>query len=145
MGPSTLTRLCRTFSWRQPYTLVERTSVGDEGDYPGLRVASSAGWNNGAAARVVARASAISSPMLDLLGWCDSQRLPKAVAVAKALKNTARVRARIAILSSGTRVLEALKQRTGLMRGLSTTVADACFAKPLDLEVDDAARHFCRA
>jgi deoxyxylulose-5-phosphate synthase len=83
--------------------------------------------------------------MLDVPGWCDSQRLPKAVAVAKALKNTTRVKARIAILSNGTTVLEALKRRTGLMLGLSTTVADPCFAKPLDLEVDGAARHFCRA
>jgi len=76
----------------RPHALVERTSVDDESNYSGLRVASSAGWNNSAAASVVTRASAISLPMLDVPGWCDSQRLPKAVAVAKALKNTARVR-----------------------------------------------------
>ena len=43
---------------------------------------------------------------------------------------------RIAILSYGTRLAEALKAATELeARGLSTTVADARFAKPLDLDL----------
>ena len=41
---------------------------------------------------VVTSASAISLPMLDVPGWLDSHRLPNAVAVVQALKNTARVR-----------------------------------------------------
>ncbi len=51
---------------------------------------------------------------------------------------------RIAILSLGTRLAEALKAADELAaRGLSTTVADARFAKPLDRELilDLAARH----
>ena len=44
--------------------------------------------------------------------------------------------ARIAILSYGTRLAEALKAANELdARGLSTTVADARFAKPLDLDL----------
>ncbi len=43
---------------------------------------------------------------------------------------------RIAILSLGTRLAEALKAAEDLFaRGLSTTVADARFAKPLDREL----------
>ena len=43
---------------------------------------------------------------------------------------------RIAILSLGTRLAEALKAAEELAaRGLSTTVADARFAKPLDREL----------
>ena len=52
----------------------------------------SAGWNHTAAAIVQHSANAISSPMLDRPGCGDSHRLPKAVAVVSALKNTARVR-----------------------------------------------------
>ena len=51
-----------------------------------------AGWNRTAAASVQTRASAISLPMLDMPGCLESQRLPNAVAVVSALKNTARVR-----------------------------------------------------
>src|SRR6266436_1060508 len=51
-----------------------------------------AGWNRTAAARVQSSARAISLPMLDMPGWSESQRLPNAVAVVSALKNTARVR-----------------------------------------------------
>ncbi len=43
-------------------------------------------------ARVVISDSAISLPMLDVPGWCENHRLPKAVAVVQALKKTARVR-----------------------------------------------------
>jgi 1-deoxy-D-xylulose-5-phosphate synthase len=47
-----------------------------------------------------------------------------------------RVGKRVAILSLGTRLGEALKAADGLMSlGLSTTVADARFAKPLDLDL----------
>src|SRR5208282_2912234 len=43
---------------------------------------------------------------------------------------------RVAILSLGTRLAEALKAADDLAaRGLSTTVADARFAKPLDREL----------
>src|SRR3982074_1138828 len=51
-----------------------------------------AGWNKSAAARVQASDKASSFPMLDVPGCLNSQRLPKAVAVVIALKNTARVR-----------------------------------------------------
>ena len=51
-----------------------------------------AGWNRTAAASVQTSARAISLPMLDMPGWSESQRLPNAVAVVSALKNTARVR-----------------------------------------------------
>src|ERR1700731_2394972 len=51
-----------------------------------------AGWNKLAAARVQTSDKASSFPMLDVPGCLDSQRLPKAVAVVIALKNTARVR-----------------------------------------------------
>ena len=57
-----------------------------------LCVAKRAGWNSTAAESVVTSASAISLPMLDVPGWCENQRLPKAVAVVQALKKTARVR-----------------------------------------------------
>src|SRR5262249_60115558 len=52
----------------------------------------SAGWNKTAAAKVHTRASAINSPMLEVPGWLDIHRLPKAVAEVIALKITARVR-----------------------------------------------------
>ena len=55
-------------------------------------VAKSAGWNSTAAESVVTSASAISLPMLDVPGWWENHRLPKAVAVVQALKKTARVR-----------------------------------------------------
>ena len=51
-----------------------------------------AGWNNTAAAMVQTSESAISLPMLDVPGWLERHRLPKAVAVVMALKTTARVR-----------------------------------------------------
>src|SRR5580704_8619176 len=51
----------------------------------------STGWNSTAAAIVHTSDSAISLPMLDVPGWFDSHRLPKAVAVVMALKITARV------------------------------------------------------
>src|SRR5882762_6837433 len=51
-----------------------------------------AGWNRTAAASVQTSAKAISLPMLEMPGWSESQRLPNAVAVVSALKNTARVR-----------------------------------------------------
>jgi hypothetical protein len=51
-----------------------------------------AGWNKIAAANVQTSDKASSFPMLDVPGCLDSQRLPKAVAVVMALKNTARVR-----------------------------------------------------
>ena len=51
-----------------------------------------AGWNKIAAANVHVSDRASSLPMLDVPGWFESQRLPKAVAVVMALKNTARVR-----------------------------------------------------
>ena len=60
----------------------------------GLRfpcVARSAGWNSTAAQRVVASDSAINFPMLDVPGWWENQRLPKAVAVVQALNRIARV------------------------------------------------------
>ena len=52
--------------------------------------------------------------------------------------------ARVAILSFGTRLSEVMKAREALMaRGISPSVADARFAKPLDRELilDLAARH----
>jgi hypothetical protein len=52
-----------------------------------------AGWNKTAADIVQSRANASSLPMLDRPGNWDSQRLPNAVALVKALKTTARVRA----------------------------------------------------
>jgi hypothetical protein len=51
-----------------------------------------AGWNSAADARVHSKDSARSFPMLDIPGWLESQRLPNAVAVINALKNTARVK-----------------------------------------------------
>ena len=56
-----------------------------------LCVASRAGWNNTAAERVVTSDRAISLPMLEVPGWCENHRLPKAVAVVQALKKTDRV------------------------------------------------------
>ena len=50
------------------------------------------GWNSTAAASVHKSDSASNLPMLEVPGWLDSQRLPKAVAVVMALKMTARVR-----------------------------------------------------
>jgi uncharacterized protein (DUF2147 family) len=44
------------------------------------------------AANVVISDNASNLPMLDVPGWLDSHRLPNAVAVVSALKNTARVR-----------------------------------------------------
>ncbi len=55
-------------------------------------VAKSAGWNRMAAERVVTSESAISLPMLDVPGWWENHKEPKAVAVVQALKKTARVR-----------------------------------------------------
>src|ERR1700727_2287280 len=52
----------------------------------------SAGWNSAAAASVQASDSASSLPMLEVPGWLENHRLPKAVAVVAALKITARVR-----------------------------------------------------
>ena len=52
----------------------------------------STGWNNTAAAIVVTSASAINLPMLEVPGWLESHKLPKAVAVVSALNITARVR-----------------------------------------------------
>ena len=57
-----------------------------------LCVAKRAGWNSTAAERVVTSDRAISLPMLEVPGWWENHRLPKAVAVVQALKNTARVR-----------------------------------------------------
>ena len=53
----------------------------------------SAGWNSTAAHIVHTSDSARSLPMLDVPGWLDSHRLPKAVAVVSALQITARVSA----------------------------------------------------
>src|SRR5258708_1145818 len=50
------------------------------------------GWNSTAAGSVQSNDRARSLPMLDVPGWLDSHRLPKAVAVVMALKMTARVR-----------------------------------------------------
>ena len=50
------------------------------------------GWKRTAAANVQASDNANSLPILDMPGWLENQRLPKAVAVVIALKNTARVR-----------------------------------------------------
>ena len=50
------------------------------------------GWNNTAAKRVQSSDRAKSSPMLAVPGWLENHRLPNAVAVVSALKNTARVR-----------------------------------------------------
>src|SRR5271165_7609591 len=55
-------------------------------------VARRAGWKSTAAESVVASDRAISLPMLDVPGWCENHKLPKAVAVVQALKKTARVR-----------------------------------------------------
>ena len=52
----------------------------------------SAGWKSTAAQSVLTSDIASSLPMLDVPGWFDSHRLPKAVAVVIALKKTARVR-----------------------------------------------------
>jgi hypothetical protein len=49
----------------------------------------SAGWNNTADASVQARDSASSLPVLDIPWSLESHRLPKAVPVKRALKNTA--------------------------------------------------------
>src|SRR5207248_10349878 len=51
-----------------------------------------AGWNSTAAAIVQTSASAINLPMLEVAGSLDSHRLPNALAVAIALKITARVK-----------------------------------------------------
>src|SRR5262249_27848416 len=55
-------------------------------------VAIRAGWKMTAASRVVRRDSAISLPMLEVPGWWESHRLPKAIPVVQALKKMARVR-----------------------------------------------------
>ena len=55
------------------------------------RLAHEHGLNNAAAAMVVSREIANSLPMLDVPGWLENQRLPKAVAVVIALNVTARV------------------------------------------------------
>ena len=52
----------------------------------------SAGWNSTAAPKVQNSESASNLPMLDVPGWLDRHRLPKAVAVVSALQITARVR-----------------------------------------------------
>jgi len=52
-----------------------------------------AGWNSTADTSVQASDKASSLPMLDVPGWCESHRLPNAVAVRSALKKTARVSA----------------------------------------------------
>jgi hypothetical protein len=52
----------------------------------------SAGWNSTAAAIVQTSARAINLPMLEVAGSLDSHRLPNALAVAIALKITARVK-----------------------------------------------------
>src|SRR5262245_59322073 len=57
-----------------------------------LWVAISAGWKMMAAVSVVRSESAISLPMLDVPGWWESHRLPKAMPVVQALKKIARVR-----------------------------------------------------
>ena len=60
---------------------------------PSLRgLPISTGWNSTAAASVQSSDSASNLPMLDVPGWLESHRLPNAVAVVSALKNTARVR-----------------------------------------------------
>ena len=51
----------------------------------------STGWNSAAAAIVVNSEMASSLPMLEVPGWLENYRLPKAVAVVQALKVTARV------------------------------------------------------
>src|SRR5215831_17078667 len=51
-----------------------------------------AGWNSTAAAIVQTSAKAISFPILDVAGSLDNHRLPNALAVAMALKMTARVK-----------------------------------------------------
>ncbi len=51
----------------------------------------STGWNKAAAAIVVNSEIANSLPMLDVPGWLENHRLPKAVAVVQALNVTARV------------------------------------------------------
>jgi len=50
-----------------------------------------AGWNNAAEASVHIKDSASSLPMLEVPGCDESHRLPNAVAVISAEKNTARV------------------------------------------------------
>src|SRR5579871_4931607 len=54
-------------------------------------VAIRAGWKITAAASVVTSDSAISLPMLEVPGWCESHRLPKAIPVVDALNTIARV------------------------------------------------------
>jgi len=49
------------------------------------------GWNKAAAASVQTSDTANSSPMLDVPGWLEKNRLPNAVAVVAALNITARV------------------------------------------------------
>ena len=58
-------------------------------------VASSAGWKSTAAESVVTSDSAISLPMLDVPGWWENHRLPKAVAVVQALKKNGSRQARL--------------------------------------------------
>src|SRR6185312_1802777 len=68
---------------------------GDAGSFSGRFcrcVAISAGWKTTAAANVVSSDRPISLPMLDVPGWCENHRLPKAMAVVQALKRIARVR-----------------------------------------------------
>src|SRR6516165_4340409 len=55
-------------------------------------VAIGAGWKMTAAATVVRSDRPISLPMLDVPGWREKYRLPKAIAVVQALKRMARVR-----------------------------------------------------
>jgi hypothetical protein len=52
----------------------------------------SAGWNSAAEANVQASDKASNLPMLEIPGLLENIRLPKAVAVINALKNTVRVR-----------------------------------------------------
>jgi hypothetical protein len=51
-----------------------------------------AGWKSSADTKVHTREIMSSWPMLAVPGWLEAQRLPKPVAVASALKNTARAR-----------------------------------------------------
>src|ERR1700733_8344432 len=50
-----------------------------------------AGWKSAAEASVQASDKARSLPMLAVPGWLEKDKLPNAVAVMRALKNTARV------------------------------------------------------
>src|SRR3954452_4807304 len=52
----------------------------------------SAGWNSNAAHMVVTSDSARSLPMLEVPGWLESERLPKAAAVVRALQLTPRLK-----------------------------------------------------